>query len=292
MAAAAAATAAARGGLSRANATVDEAADGNARPASVAGQEPHQTARTPPRQQSPVHSSPYDEQEDGVDKWSRAGNAVAERAGGGGGGFGGSTGSVASSIGRWEATPSSASSQPATAAGESESGVFSYAGGSGGRVAAARPPPSSEPGSIVKAALPSTAGAPLRRIAHGGKTSTSSGDVSSFLPSAASAANTEARSSPPALRSGGLQVQSLGAEASEMFSAEAVTPTGPPGSELRGGGGRTPVSAGAGAGSGAERGAAEVGGGGTSVAARVGTWPPASPAPPGRAWQRRTEVGF
>lgn len=318
--AAAAAAAAAGGSLNRANAASDEAAD-NAQSAPVAGQE----ARTPPRQQSPIHRH-YNEQEDGADKWSRAGNVVAEKAGGGGGGgFGASTGSVASSIGRWEIPTTQASQQQpapsaapapapsAAAAGGGSDGVFAYAGGGsssnsgGNNKVAARPPPSaapsdapassttttaasSEPGSIAKSALPSTAGGALRRIPPSGKTS-SSGDVST-LPPAANAADTRASApvrAPSPLRSGGLQVQSLGAEASEMFSAEAVTPTGPPSAELLGSG-RTPRSAGAG--SGVERGAAEGAVGGTSVAARVVTWPPASPAPGGRAWPRRTEVVF
>eukprot|EP00903_Cladosiphon_okamuranus_P005847 g5787.t1 len=312
--AAAAAAAAGGGAMNRSNAASDEATD-TAEPAPVAASE---EARTPPRQHSPTHRN-YHEQEDGAGKWSRAENIVAEKAGGGGSG-----GFVASSVGRWETPTTQAPSQqqpepssapapvPSAAAAAAEGeGVFAYTGGGSSsgvsnRVAA-RPPQSvapssapasstattaasSEPGSIYKSAPPSAAGAAPRRIPPSGKAS-SSADVSALPPP--SNANADSRApapmrAPSPLRSGGLQVQSLGVEASEMFSAEAVTPTGTSSAELRGGS-RTPRSAGAS--SVAERAAAAegAGGSGTSVAARVVTWPPASPAPGGRVWQRRTE---
>lgn len=328
VAAAAAAAAGGGGGLNRANEAGDKAVDNEAgmtRPLSVAVEEPQ--TRTPPRLQSPIHRQ-YEEPKEGVSNRGRAG-ATAERggAGGAGGNIGSVASSIGrwetppTQMAQQQQPPlqsavvstAATAAAPSAAAGESNN-LFAYVGGSSGSggsssKVAARPPPSSasaapastsrtstttttavaaaEPGSIVKAALPSVAGGALRRIPPSGKST--SGDVSALPPPA----NMDSRASAPVrapspLRAGGLQVQSLGAEASEMFSAEAVTPTGPmDASELRGGGGLTPLSAGGG--SDAERGAPE-GGGGTSVAARVVTWPPASPAPAGRVWQRRTEV--
>ena len=279
----AAAAAAAAAGRANNNTASDgaAAADSTARPTSAAGQE----SRTPPQHQSPIHRM-YDDQEDGPEKWNRVGNVVA------GGGLGGSTGSVASSIGRWETSTAQATAVSSAAAGEGGGeSVFAYTGGKvaarAAPFAAPAPTPSSEPGSIVRAAIPSTAGAALRRLTPTGKTS--SGDVSAAAASAAEHTRASAPvRAPSPLKSGGLQVQKLGAEASEMFSAEAVTPTGHPSAS----GGRTPLSAVGAGGSGAERGAADGGGGNTSVAARVVTWPPASPAPAAHVWQRRTEVGF
>ncbi|CAN0211894.1 unnamed protein product [Ectocarpus fasciculatus] len=120
------------------------------------------------------------------------------------------------------------------------------------------------------------------------------------LPTSGGGLSTAVRAPSPLRPIRGLQVQGLGAEAGELFSEEAVTPVGGeagrttdlPSSRRR----RASATTGGGGGGGGGDGSAEeegTGGGATSVAARVGTWPPPSPVPAAstRLWQRRTEVG-
>lgn len=147
-----------------------------------------------------------------------------------------------------------------------------------------------EPGSIVRAAMPSTAGGAFRKIGAGAGPSAVGGGGGS--PAVLPPALSRTVAPPAPKRPGGLHVVSPGKEAAEMFSAEAVTPTGQSGAELSG---KFPLpgeaAAAAGGGNTAEADGGSGGGGGTSVASRVGTWPPASPLPAARSWARRTEVG-
>ncbi|CAN0132666.1 unnamed protein product, partial [Ectocarpus sp. 4 AP-2014] len=194
----------------------------------------------------------------GEEAWAGGGRvgAALDRAGGGGGtGAGGSgSGPVMSSVARLEASPRG---KPVTP---------------GGTAAATTPDGVGTGGGLLRRITPTGAGL-----------------------------STAVRAPSPLRSTRGLQVQGLGAEAGGLFSEEAVTPVGESGAGVTdlpsarsrrssattgsGGGG-----GGGGDGSAEEEGTSGGGGRGTSVAARVGTWPPPSPVPSStRLWQKRTE---
>ncbi|CAM9981452.1 unnamed protein product, partial [Hapterophycus canaliculatus] len=241
---------------------------------------------------------------EGLDRLLARNGEAADR-GGGGGGAGAASSPAEQDGGRTSTPPREQSPLPWEHRQEQGDGGLGEAaaaaavvlgggdGGRGGTVASSAagggtPPPAGDAGSLSAGTSVGTLPPP--------PTPPTSADA---RPTPAAAA--PVRLSSP-LRSGGLQVQSLGAEAAEMFSAEAVTPTGGP-SELPGGAtgkgtgarqGRLPLKVGRGGGEhpgvGAEGSAPQEGGSSTSVAARVVTWPPVSPAPAGRLWHRRQEV--
>lgn len=306
-------------GLDRLLARNDEAANSDAAGAgagvasSLAERDEGRSA-TPPREQSPL---PWQHQQEG---------GTAAQGGSGGGGDGNRGGTVASSVARLETAAQQLSAvSPTSAAGSTTPGA---GGGESSRLAGRpyRPPgttPTGAPSPATVAAAPTP-----RKIPPTGKSTSGTpppvGDAGSLaaagtpvgsLPPPPTPTSADARapmrlSSP--LRSGGLQVQSLGPEAAEVFSTEAVTPTGPSELPVEGAGtgtrqGRLALRVGGGGGGGGWAGEQQAGvgaeggavvmqegsgsGSSTSVAARVGTWPPVSPAPVGRLWHRRQEVG-